>query len=204
MGKLFVISAPSGTGKTSLIKSVLEDERASSCKLGISCTTRSKRPKEIDGVSYFFISKKEFDRKVKNEEFLEHAEVFGNLYGTPRDWVLSTLEKKEDVILELDIQGALQVKQTFPDAITIFIIPPCYEDLEKRLQNRDQDSTEVIKSRLKEAKKEVLDGKNFDSIIVNNEFNEALQDLKTLMFTEKELTQERKSAVKISLDQLLD
>ena len=89
MGKLFVISAPSGTGKTSLIKSALEDERASSCKLGISCTTRSKRPQEIDGVSYFFISKKEFDRKVKNEEFLEYAEVFGNLYGTPRDWVLS-------------------------------------------------------------------------------------------------------------------
>ena len=140
----------------------------------------------------------------KNEEFLEHAEVFGNLYGTPRDWVLATLEKEENVILELDIQGARQVKQKFPDAITIFIIPPCYEDLEKRLQNRNQDSAEVIKSRLKEAKKEVLDGKNFDSIIVNNEFNEALQDLKTLMFTGKDLTQERKSAVKISLDQLLD
>ena len=96
------------------------------------------------------------------------------------------------------------MKQTFPDAITIFIIPPCYEDLEKRLQNRDQDTAEVIKSRLKEAKKEVLDGKNFDIIIVNNEFNEALQDLKILMFTEKELTQERKTAVKVSLDQLLD
>ena len=122
MGKLFVISAPSGTGKTSLIKSALEDERASSCKLGISCTTRSKRPQEIDGVSYFFISEKEFDRKVKNEEFLEHAEVFGNLYGTPRDWVLSTLEKKEDVILELDIQGALPVSYTHLTLPTIYSV----------------------------------------------------------------------------------
>ena len=157
--------------------------------------TRSKRPQEIDGVSYFFISKKEFDRKVKNEEFLEHAEVFGNLYGTPRDWVLSTLEKKKSHIRARHT-GCSTSEAKFPDAITIFIIPPCYEDLEKRLQNRDQDSAEVIKSRLKEAKKEVLDGKNFDSIIVNNEFNEALQDLKTLMFTEKETHSRKKISCK--------
>ena len=136
MGKLFVISAPSGTGKTSLIKSLLEDPMSSNTKLGISCTTREKRPKEKDGISYFFISEEEFKERVNNKNFLEYAEVFGNLYGTHKDWVLSILAKDENVILELDIQGALQVKETFPNTQTIFIIPPSYEDLTKRLEQR--------------------------------------------------------------------
>ena len=204
MGKLFVISAPSGTGKTSLIKSLLEDPMSSNIKLGISCTTREKRPKEKDGISYFFISEEEFKERVNNKNFLEYAEVFGNLYGTPKDWVLSILAKDENVILELDIQGALQVKETFPNTQTIFIIPPSYEDLTKRLEQRAQDSTEEIQRRLKEARKEITIGKDFDQIIVNNNFDDALGDLKKFIFLDEGPSKKRGEANKNSLNLLLD
>ena len=204
MGKLFVISAPSGTGKTSLIKSLLEDPMSSNTKLGISCTTREKRPQEKDGISYFFISEEEFKEKVNNKNFLEYAEVFGNYYGTPKDWVLSILAKDENVILELDIQGALQVKKTFTNTQTIFIIPPSYEDLTKRLELRAQDSTEEIQRRLKEARKEITIGKDFDLIIVNNNFDDALDDLKKFMFSDEVPSKKRSEANKNSLNLLLD
>ena len=204
MGKLFVISAPSGTGKTSLIKSLLEDPMSSNTKLGISCTTREKRPKEKDGISYFFISEEEFKERGNNKNFLEYAEVFGNLYGTPKDWVLSILAKDENVILELDIQGALQVKETFPNTQTIFIIPPSYEDLTKRLEQRAQDSTEEIQRRLNEARKEITIGKDFDQIIVNNNFDDALGDLKKFIFLDEGPSKKRSEANKNSLNLLLD
>ena len=204
MGKLFVISAPSGTGKTSLIQAILEDMVASNTYLGISCTTRKARPKEEDGVSYFFISQMSFMEKVKNNYFLEYAEVFGNFYGTPKDWVLSVLSKKENVLLELDIQGALQVKEAFPEAKTVFIIPPSYEDLTKRLEFRDQDSKIEISKRLKEARNEVNIGKDFDQVIVNDNFDDALEDLKQFMFRSGGINSQRSEIIKISLDLLLD
>ena len=204
MGKLFVISAPSGTGKTSLIQSVLDDPQSSKTKLGISCTTREKRLKEEHGVSYFFISQQEFVNRVNKNEFLEYAKVFGNFYGTPKDWVLSILEKGENVILELDIQGALQVRQTFPDAKTIFIIPPSYEELSNRLEKRAQDPYEEIQTRLKEAKKEVSIGKDFNQVIVNDDFNEALADLKNFIFLDNLPSRERQEISRNSLNLLLD
>ena len=142
--------------------------------------------------------------KVKNNDFLEYAEVFGNFYGTPKDWVLSVLSRKENVLLELDIQGALQVKKAFPEAKTIFIIPPSYEDLTKRLESRDQDSKTEIAKRLKEARNEVNIGKDFDQVIVNNDFDAALEDLKQFMFTSEGITNERTEIIKNSLDLLLD
>ena len=204
MGKLFVISAPSGTGKTSLIQAILEDPVATNTYLGISFTTRKARPKEEDGVSYFFISEMSFMEKIKNNDFLEYAEVFGNFYGTPKDWVLSVLSKKENVLLELDIQGALQVKEAFPEAKTVFIIPPSYEDLTKRLEFRDQDSKIEISKRLKEARNEVNIGKDFDQVIVNDNFDDALEDLKQFMFRSGGVNSQRSEIIKISLDLLLD
>ena len=204
MGKLFVISAPSGTGKTSLIHATLEDDNADKTKLGISCTTREKRAKEQDNESYFFISEEEFKKKIKNNEFLEYAEVFGNLYGTPKEWVLNSLSNKENVILELDIQGALQVKEAFPETKTIFIIPPSFDDLSSRLSKRAQDSKEEIKRRLKEAKKEVEIGKKFDQIIVNDNFSLALEDLKSFIFSEGGIKDERNIIADKSLNLLLD
>ena len=204
MGKLFVISAPSGTGKTSLIQAILEDPEVRNTSLGISCTTREARPQEEDGISYFFITTERFNEKISNNEFLEYAEVFGNFYGTPKDWVQARLAKGENVLLELDIQGALQVKEAFQETQTIFIIPPSYDDLEKRLKLRDQDSTDEINKRLKEAKKEVGIGKTFDQIVVNNDFDQALDDLRSFISSGKEQSQARKDVVKKSLNLLLD
>ena len=201
---LFIQSTFASLPVANKTKSAFADPNSSKTKLGISCTTREKRPKEEHGVSYFFISQQEFVNKINRNEFLEYAEVFGNLYGTPKDWVLSVLEEGKNVILELDIQGALQVKEAFPEAKTIFIIPPSYEDLSNRLKKRAQDPPEEIKTRLKEARKEVGIGKDFDQIIVNNDFDKALDDLKKFIFLNDMPSTERKEESKISLNLLLD
>ena len=204
MAQLFVISAPSGTGKTSLIHKVLEEELASKTKLGVSCTTRERRKNEEEGVAYFFLDEDTFNKKLDEGNFLEHATVFGNLYGTPKDWVLSTISQGFDVVLELDVQGAIQVKNAYPGAKTIFIIPPSYKDLEKRLVNRDQDSQETIEKRLSEAKQEVLSGKDFDHLITNDNFNLAFVDLKSVMYSNTDINEERQALTKKCLSHLLD
>ena len=204
MAQLFVISAPSGTGKTSLIHKVLEEELASKTKLGVSCTTRQRRENEEEGVAYFFLDEDAFNKKLDEGNFLEHAKVFGNLYGTPKDWVVSTISQGFDVVLELDVQGAIQVKNAYPDAKTIFIIPPSYEDLEERLVNRDQDSQETIEKRLSEAKQEVLSGKDFDHLITNDNFNLAFVDLKSVMYSNTDINEERQALTKKCLSHLLD
>jgi len=204
MAQLFVISAPSGTGKTSLIHKVLEEELASKTKLGVSCTTRERRENEEEGVAYFFLDEEAFNKKLDEGNFLEHAKVFGNLYGTPKDWVVSTISQGFDVVLELDVQGAIQVKNAYPEAKTIFIIPPSYKDLEKRLVNRDQDSQETIEKRLSEAKQEVLSGKDFDHLITNDNFNLAFVDLKSVMYSNTDINEERQALTKKCLSHLLD
>ena len=204
MAQLFVISAPSGTGKTSLIHKVLEEELASKTKLGVSCTTRERRENEEEGVAYFFLDEDAFNKKLDEGNFLEHAKVFGNLYGTPKDWVVSTISQGFDVVLELDVQGAIQVKNAYPEAKTIFIIPPSYTDLEVRLVNRDQDSQETIEKRLSEAKQEVLSGKDFDHLITNDNFNLAFVDLKSVMYSNTDINEERQALTKKCLSHLLD
>ena len=204
MTQLFVISAPSGTGKTSLIHKVLEEELASKTKLGVSCTTRQRRQNEEEGVAYFFLDEDAFNKKIDEGNFLEYANVFGNLYGTPKDWVVSTISQGFDVVLELDVQGAIQVKNSYPDAKTIFIIPPSYQDLKTRLVNRDQDSEETIENRLSEAKQEVLSGKDFDYLITNDNFDLAFVDLKSAMYSNNGINNERQVLTKKCLSHLLD
>ena len=203
MSKLFVISAPSGAGKTTLIKSLLENS-SRNLRLGISCTTRSKRKNEVNGESYFFNTKTEFQEMVKNGDLLESAEVFGNLYGTPKKWVQEQLSQDIDIILELDWQGAKQIKENYPDAVLIFILPPSLKALQERLNKRNQDSEGDIEKRLAQAKIEITNGISFDQVIINDNFELAINDLNLIIHLDKKITKERQNLVKNSLNQLLD
>ena len=204
MSKLFVISAPSGAGKTTLIESLLEHSSKRNLRLGISCTTRSKRKNETNGESYFFKTKEEFQEMSEKQELLESAEVFGNFYGTPKKWVEEQLNKDIDIILELDWQGEKQIKENYPDAVSIFILPPSLEDLRERLNKRNQDSEDDIKKRLAQAKIEIINGCSFDKIIINDDFEAALKDLIFIIDLNKEIPKERQELVNNSLNQLLD
>ena len=204
MAKLIVIAAPSGAGKTSLINALLEEARDLKLTLSISYTTREKRVTEKQGESYFFISNKEFEHMIKEKEFLEYADVFGDLKGTSKSWVENKIKKGWNVILELDWQGASQVKEIYADSKTIFILPPSYTDLETRLNKRGLDKKEAINKRLAEAKKEIKQGQYFDHLIVNDKFEEALADLKTIIISNKVLTEQRKDLVNFCLKGLLE
>ncbi len=204
MAKLIVIAAPSGAGKTSLIQALLEEAGDLKFTLSISYTTREKRVTEKHGESYYFISNKEFKHMIKEKEFLEYADVFGDLKGTSKSWVENKIKKGWNVILELDWQGASQVKNIYPDSETIFILPPSYDDLKIRLNKRGLDKKEAINSRLAEAKVEIKQGQNFDHLIVNDQFKEALTDLKSIIISNKEITNERKELVSFCLRGLLE
>ena len=204
MAKLIVIAAPSGAGKTSLIQALLEEAGDLKFTLSISYTTREKRATEKHGESYYFISNKEFKHMIKEKEFLEYADVFGDLKGTSKSWVENKIKKGWNVILELDWQGASQVKNIYPDSETIFILPPSYDDLKIRLNKRGLDKKEAINSRLAEAKEEIKQGQNFDHLIVNDQFKEALTDLKSIIISNKEITDERKELVSFCLRGLLE
>lgn len=178
-GNLFLIVAPSGAGKSTLLKALLE--REASLHLSISYTTRLPRSSEVSGKDYFFINCSEFS-KLRNEgKMLESAEVHGNFYGTPRDWVLEQLSQGKDIVLEIDWQGACQVKKTFRDAIQIFILPPSLSVLEERLRKRAQDSEESIVQRLHEASRELGHLMDADYVVVNLEFQNAIADLQCII-----------------------
>lgn len=190
-GNLYVISAPSGAGKTSLVKALLE--QCQHLLVSISHTTRPKRPGEVDGVNYHFIDQAEFEQMLSNNAFLEHAEVFGNYYGTSKQWVEETLAKGDDVILEIDWQGAAQIRKSIPNTITIFILPPALETLKQRLQGRGQDDSKVIARRLSEAQGEIAHYVEFDYIVINDDFDTALAELQSIIQANR-LTQQAQSA----------
>ncbi len=177
---IFVISSPSGGGKTSLIKKLLEDPRSEDTVLSISHTTREKRLNEKDGVDYFFTDKKNFEHKIKKHDFLEHATVFDNYYGTSQETVNTLASQGKTVILELDWQGAKQVKSKIP-CYLIFLLPPSIDDLKKRLIDRNLDESEVIEKRINEAKNEISNSEIYDFLILNDKFETALKDLKNVI-----------------------
>ena len=178
-GTLFIVSAPSGTGKTSLVNALVRD--TNHLKLSISHTTRNARPKEIDGYNYHFITEKKFKQMELAGVFMESAKVFGNFYGTSQDAVQKMLDEGHDVVLEIDWQGAEQIKQRFPKAISIFILPPSINALRERLENRGQDSIEVIDTRMKKAIAELKHYHKADFLVVNDDFEEALKSLKAIV-----------------------
>ncbi|AZT82694.1 guanylate kinase [Marinobacter sp. NP-4(2019)] len=174
-GTLYVISAPSGAGKTSLVAEMLRNDE----KLGVSIshTTRPMREGEQNGVNYHFVSRDEFEAMIGRGDFLEHADVFGNYYGTSQVWVRETLAQGRDVILEIDWQGAEQVRRLIPECVGIFIVPPSPDVLRERLTGRGTDAPEVVERRLQEAAEECSHAVEFDYLVVNDDFDVALQDL---------------------------
>ena len=169
--RLFVVSAPSGSGKTSLIKKALSESK--NLKLSISYTTRPPRPAEIDKQDYFFVDKNIFQSMITQGDFLEYATVFGERYGTSKLFIENALANGHDVILEIDWQGARQIKTHYPDAFSIFILPPSFQVLQERLEQRAQDSKEVIDSRMKQAMSEAKHFDEYNYIVVNDDFDRA-------------------------------
>ncbi|MCF0233177.1 MAG: guanylate kinase [Enterococcus sp.] len=178
-GKLFVISGPSGVGKGTICNLILT--RRKNTKLSISATTRAPREGELDGVNYFFKDKSEFEKMITNDEMLEFADVFGNYYGTPKNPVIASLNAGEDVLLEIDVQGALQVKKNYKDAILIFILPPSLDELEKRLRGRGTDSPSVIEKRLNTARGEIRLADKYDYRITNDKLKTAVKSVLNIM-----------------------
>ncbi|MFO1337750.1 MAG: guanylate kinase [Burkholderiaceae bacterium] len=182
-GNLFVVAAPSGAGKSSLVKALLELD--SHLAVSVSHTTRAPRGQEQHGREYWFISADEFAGMVERGEFFEWAEVHGNRYGTSRLGIEARLMAGEDVVLEIDWQGALQIKQLFPYAVLIFILPPSWGELEQRLKRRGEDHPEVIATRMGNARHEVAQARHFDYVIINGLFETALFDLKTVVHSQR-------------------
>jgi guanylate kinase len=181
-GELFILSSPAGGGKTTLANLLLK-EVPNLVKI-TTCTTRPPRPGEIDGKDYFFLSKEEFKKKIEEGMFLEYAVIHGNYYGTPKDEVLKEINKGNDVLLVIDVQGMRQIKKNFPDVVTIFLIPPSFEELIKRMKKRG-DSEEEIKKRIETAKKELPAWVEYDYIVINDIIDKAKENLKHIIFANR-------------------
>ena len=187
LGNLFILAAPSGAGKSSLIKALLSKNADSSnaMQVSVSHTTRSPRPGEVDGEHYHFVSKAEFEDLIEQGAFFEWAEVFGNYYGTSRITIEQTLHNGIDVFLDIDWQGARQVKAHIPDAVGIFILPPSTDVLRQRLQGRGQDSDEVINARMDEAVSEMSHYAEFDYVLINDDFDTAVASLDGIVASQR-------------------
>ncbi|MDC1026086.1 guanylate kinase [Candidatus Thioglobus sp.] len=186
MSNLFIVAAPSGCGKTSLVESLINN--TTNLRVSISHTTRKPRADEVNGTNYHFVSVSEFQKMVSDGAFIEHAEVFENLYGTSKKLINDNLNNNKDVILEIDWQGARQVKQNLPSAISIFILPPSKEALELRLKNRAQDDELIIKKRMQDAENQMSHFNEFDYLVINDNFNAALADLESIIVSSNNLS----------------
>lgn len=182
-GLLIVVSGPSGSGKGTICKRLIDDMK--NIKVSVSATTRKPRVGEIDGTNYFFIDEERFLGKINNEEFLEYALVYENYYGTPKKEVLKQLENGNDIILEIDIQGALQVKKNYPKGVFVFILPPSIEELKNRIEGRGTDSKEAIRKRLKCAYDELNYAYQYDYVVLNDEVGSAVEKIKEIVSAEK-------------------
>lgn len=182
-GSLFIVAAPSGAGKTTLVNALAK--MLSDAAVAVSYTTRKMRPQEQDGVDYHFVSLDKFNTMLKQGDFLEHAKVFGHFYGTSRLWVFDALRQGLDVILEIDWQGAKQIRTQFVETKSIFILPPSLEILEARLKMRHSDNVLIVKERMNEAKEQMSHYKEFDYIVFNDKFEDALEDLKSIVRSQR-------------------
>ncbi|PPC91232.1 MAG: guanylate kinase [Methylobacter sp.] len=200
-GKLYIISAPSGAGKTSLVKRLIAE--LADITVSVSHTTRAMRPGEIDGKDYFFVSLPEFQAMQETQAFLEHARVFDNFYGTARQTVVDNLYLGRDVILEIDWQGAQQVKRLWPDAVSVFILPPSIEVLLDRLKKRGQDDSATIARRMRDAVTEMQHYFEFDFLLVNDNFDEALNQLKSIVIAHRLAQQRQQQKLQSLLASLL-
>lgn len=200
-GSLFIIAAPSGGGKTSLVNALLKGDPR--LVLSVSHTTRAARPREVDGQHYHFVSEADFQKMVKNGDFMEHARVFDHYYGTNRNSVASQLRHGQDVILEIDWQGARQVRESMPDCVTIFILPPSLAELERRLRNRRTDRPEVIERRLKDARSDMTHWKEFDYVIINDDLDDAISSLEAVLSGEGEASSTRHPELRNKIQQIV-
>jgi len=206
MTTVFIISAPSGSGKSTLVNVVRRT--IPDLQFSISYTTRTPRGTEKDGCEYFFISREQFEEMTRNQEFLEHADVFGNFYGTAKSFLNKAESANKDLLLDIDVQGAEQIKRKLPEAISIFIMPPNRAELERRLRERSQDSEPVIQKRLKAAGREIENYRKYDYILVNDRLEDSVSTLEAILLSERLKRNERADeklsarAEKCRLDQI--
>lgn len=182
-GLLLVVSGPSGAGKGTICKAFLENNK--NVKLSVSATTRSPRDGEVDGVNYFFVTKEKFKGMIDNKELLEHAQIYDNFYGTPKAAILENLEKGYDVLLEIEMQGARQIKEVYPEGVFIFILPPSLDELKSRIVGRGTETEEQINKRFGSAFEEICQIENYDYFIVNKDVNVSAKELSDIISSEK-------------------
>lgn len=202
-GTLYIISAPSGAGKSSLIQAILKMQSNNALTVSISYTTREKRPGEKDGEHYYFIDHKTFEKMIAENAFLEYAEVYGQYYGTARKTIEKSLSAGIDVFLDIDWQGARQTKAAFPDAKSIFILPPSRDELKQRLHQRGQDSAEVIAKRMQKATSEMSHYNEYDYVIINDSFECTLRELNAILHAERLVVAKQEKKYHALIHQLL-